>query len=206
MNRKIFIILFLLFFILKGFSQESQIIKKIVTGGAHVKNKNHDEPKDGVGSLGNTYSNTDCGLNFVSISHTLNTRNLPARQDSIISEVQPAPYVISGLPICATIVKAYVWWSTSGSTPTGSVTVRNPSGDSATFNATDIGIGPDKCWNYIGYTGTYSFRADVTPIITGTLNGTYYLSGLPTGLPDDVDGATLFVIIKKLMLLIKGPL
>jgi gliding motility-associated-like protein len=52
-----------------------------------------------------------------------------------------------------------------------------------------IGQDQDKCW---GYTGTYSYRADVTPLVMG--NGNYTISGFPTGNPNDVDGATMMVI------------
>lgn len=152
--------------------------------------------KDGSGSQGNIFNQTDCGLSYVQVSHTLDTRNLSSQQNNVVSLTQPAAYNISGIPTCAEILKAYVWWSTSGSNTSGSVTVQNPSGNSSTYNVNAIGTGVDKCWSSMGYSSTYSFRADVTSIITGTYNGNYYLSGLPTGSPDDVDGATLMIIYK----------
>jgi hypothetical protein len=53
-----------------------------------------------------------------------------------------------------------------------------------------IGQSPDKCW---GYTGTYTYRADVTALISG--NGNYLVSGIPVSpAANDADGATLFII------------
>ncbi|MGB4848531.1 MAG: hypothetical protein WBP41_11465, partial [Saprospiraceae bacterium] len=102
---------------------------------------------------------------------------------------QPASFVISGIPLGAFIEKAFLWSGTSGNSVPVTATVQNPVSSSSSFPMTLIGSGADKCW---GYAGSHSYRADVTSIISG--NGTYLISGLPTGPLNDTDGATLFII------------
>lgn len=121
-----------------------------LSNGSATKQQDTISSKDGSGSLGNIYTYTDCGLDYVQATHVLDTRNLTDQQNYIVSSVQPAPYDISGIPACATVVKAFVWWSTSGSNSSGSVTVQNPSGSSSTYNVSAIGTGVDKCWGGVG--------------------------------------------------------
>ncbi len=143
-------------------------------------------PLNGNGTLGQTFNLQKCGLNYVSASQKLGKRYTPAGVN------QPAPFVISGIPACAVIERAYFYIETSGSGMAVNATVVNPAATSQVFPMTMIGNGPDKCW---GYGGSYTYRADVTSIVTG--NGTYTVSGIPTNPPistDDADGGTLFII------------
>jgi gliding motility-associated-like protein len=142
-------------------------------------------PQNGNNTLGNIYSNTACGLNWTSASQRLGKRFSPAGVN------QPAPFAISGIPSCATIVKAYLWAEGSGNGMAQTATVNGPLG-SANYPMTIVGQGPDKCW---GYSGSYTYRADVTASVNG--NGTYNISGILTNPPtagNDMDGATLLVI------------
>ncbi|MBK7817111.1 MAG: hypothetical protein IPJ60_05750 [Sphingobacteriaceae bacterium] len=71
-------------------------------------------------------------------------------------------------------------------------TITNPASATNSFPMTIIGQDADKCWSYAG---SYSYRADVTSIISG--NGNYMISGLPTNPPiagNDTDGALLFIV------------
>lgn len=154
-----------------------------VPGTCNSPASNAPVPLDGSGSLGQTYNFTDCGLNFAVASQKLGQRFSPA------GVPQPATFTISGLPPTANILQAYVWCGTSGNGASINLNVTNPFNGTQSFPMTIIGSGPDKCW---GYSGTYTYRADITPIVTG--NGNYLLSGLPTGNPNDADGATMIVI------------
>jgi gliding motility-associated-like protein len=150
-------------------------------------------PQNGNGTLGQTFNMLKCGLNYVQASNKLGQRFYASCCPSTNGLVQPAAYVITGIPNCAVIEKAYLWAGTSGNGQAVTATVKNPLNVTQNFPMTIIGSGPDKCW---GAQGTYTYRADVTPIISG--NGTYLISGLPTsGYPisgSDCDGATLFII------------
>jgi gliding motility-associated-like protein len=143
-------------------------------------------PLDGTGTLGNSFSMTRCGLNFVSISNKLGQRFSPQ------GIPQPAPYVVSGLSPCDSIIKAFLYVEGSGTGAAQTVTIQPPIGGPQNFPMTLIGTGPDKCW---GYASSVSYRADVTSVI-GT-NGTYNLSNVFTNPPnagEDMDGATLIII------------
>jgi len=145
--------------------------------------------RNGNGTLGQIYNNSACGLNYTQTSMRMGQRFTPA------GAPQPAAFNMA-LPPCITaangaIDRAYIWISTSGNGAAVNVTVQNPQGVSQTFPMTLVGQGPDKCW---GYTGTYTYRADVTPIVTN--GGNYIISGLPTGSPNDADGATFMIIYR----------
>ncbi|HWY11570.1 MAG TPA: gliding motility-associated C-terminal domain-containing protein [Bacteroidia bacterium] len=134
-----------------------------------------------------SYTATSCGLNYVYGSVKLGKRG------PIGGVTQPAGITISGLPTgCTTILKAFLYGDASGTGIAVTSTVVNPALVSSSFPMTIIGSGPDKCW---GYSGSYSYRADITPCITG--NGNYAISGLPTNPPiagNDFDGATIVII------------
>ncbi|HET6993190.1 MAG TPA: hypothetical protein VFJ43_17785, partial [Bacteroidia bacterium] len=152
---------------------------------ATTRSSGPQSPQNGNGTLGNIYNNTACGLNFTSASQRLGQRFTP------IGIAQPAPFVISGIPTCATIVKAFLWAEGSGNGAAQTATINGPAG-SANYPMAIVGQGPDKCW---GYAGSYTYRADVTPSVNG--NGTYNISGILTNPPtsgNDMDGATLMVI------------
>ncbi|MBI3509210.1 MAG: gliding motility-associated C-terminal domain-containing protein [Bacteroidetes bacterium] len=151
-----------------------------------ARSSGHQNTQDGNNTLGNTFMLSKCGLNYISISQRLGQRFTP------IGIPQPAPYTISGLQTCDTIEKAYLYVEGSGTGAAQTVTIQPPAGGPQNFPLTVIGSGPDKCW---GYQGTYTYRADVTSIISG--NGTYNLSNVFTNPPtagEDMDGATLIVI------------
>jgi gliding motility-associated-like protein len=166
-----------------AFSQESNKQPGIPGACSPSAKNNSPVPLDGSGSLGQTYNFTDCGLNYAVASQKIGQRFTPA------GVAQPATFTIAGLPATANILQAYVWCGTSGTGIPITLSVTNPFGGTQSFTMTNIGSGPDKCW---GYAGTHTYRADITPIVTG--NGNYQLSGLPTGSPDDVDGATMMII------------
>ncbi len=146
---------------------------------------NNQSPQNGNGTLGVIYDQAKCGLDFTSASQRLGKRFSPAGIN------QPAPFVISGIPACAVIEKAYLWAEGSGNGMAQTATVNGPLG-SANYPMAIVGQGPDKCW---GYSGSYTYRADVTASVNG--NGTYNISGILTNPPtsgNDMDGATLVVI------------
>lgn len=146
---------------------------------------NNPSPTNGNGTLGVIYDQQKCGLDFTSASQRLGKRFSPQGVN------QPAPFAIAGIPACAVIEKAYLWAEGSGNGAAQTATIAGPFG-TMNFPMTVVGQGPDKCW---GYSGSYTYRADVTAVIGG--NGTYNISGILTNPPtagNDMDGATLIVI------------
>ena len=142
---------------------------------------------DGNGILQQSYNQKKTGLDYVTSSKRLGQRS------PLAGHVQPTTFAISGIPAGAVIEKAFVWISTSGNGIPINISIQNPSAITSSFPMSMIGSGPDKCW---GYAGSYGYRADVTSSITG--NGNYVISGLPTGFPNDIDGATLMIIYSDL--------
>ncbi|HTF03023.1 MAG TPA: PKD domain-containing protein [Bacteroidia bacterium] len=144
-------------------------------------------PQDGSTVLGPTFQMSECGLNYTTASQKIGQRISPA------GVPQPATFAIAGIPATAVIQKAYVWCDASGNGAAINLNVTNPFTVATAFPMTLIGSDQDKCW---GYSGTHSYRADVTACIAG--NGNYTISGFPTsvssGGTNDVDGATMMVI------------
>jgi hypothetical protein len=144
-------------------------------------------PQDGNGQLGPVYQATECGLDFTTATQKLGQRFFPP------GVPQPATFTIGGIPGGAVIQRAFVWADASGNgTPLFNLNVVNSIGMPFTFPMPLVGSAADKCW---GYAGSFTYRADITPCISG--NGNYQISGLPTNPPspgNDVDGATMMVI------------
>ncbi len=145
-------------------------------------------PQNGNATLGTSYTNTACGLNYTSGSVKL------GRRGSINGVIQPAAITIAGIPNCATILKAFLYADASGNGIAINATVQNPASASTAFPMTMIGQDIDKCWSSAGYVRTHSYRADITSCITG--NGIYRVSGLPVAptAGNDVDGASILII------------
>jgi gliding motility-associated-like protein len=158
---------------------------------------NCDAPLNGNGTLGQIYNNSACGLNFVTQSNRIGKRFSPQGTGN------PSTFPISGIPPCATgggIIKAFLWAGTSGNGAAMTVSITNPQGVTQAFPMQVVGSGPDKCW---GYSGSHTYRADVTSIITG--NGNYIMSGFLLGPgTNDVDGATLMIIYQDPQATYKG--
>ncbi len=150
-----------------------------------VQHSGPQSPQNGNGTLGVIYDQQKCGLDYTSASQRLGKRFTPQGIN------QPAPFVISGIPACAIIERAYLWCEGSGNGAAQTANIAGPFGTQA-FPMAICGQGPDKCW---GYSGSYTYRADVTTVIGG--NGTYNISGILTNPPtsgNDMDGATLLVV------------
>ncbi|MFH1320560.1 MAG: PKD domain-containing protein [Bacteroidota bacterium] len=138
--------------------------------------------KDGSGTLGNTYNNSACGLNFTQYSAKTTTR-YPTPPGTGF----PATLTISGLADCSEIEQAYLYYTASTSSSNVSLSVTDPLSTTINYSATIIGSGVDKCW---GKSWSRNYRVDVTPSIT--VNGNYQID-IALG-PWDVDGVTLFII------------
>ncbi len=144
-------------------------------------------PLNGNDTLNMTYSNTACGLNYTMVSQRLGQRFTP------VGIPQPAPFLVSAMPSCATVLKAYLYTEALGVAPGITATITTPSSSTTNVPMTLIGSSVDVCW---GMNGTHVWRADVTTLITTP--GTYMIGGLPTTPQSssgvDVEGATLIVI------------
>lgn len=146
---------------------------------------------NGNDTLNRIYANTACGLNYTQASVRLGQRFLP------VGLTQPAPLAINGIPGCAEIDTAFVWFELLGQNPPAPViTLTNPQGNSVNVQSQLVGTSVDVCWQMAN---THVYRADVTSIIS--TNGTYLLSGIPVSAvitPPNVDaeGATLLVVYK----------
>lgn len=153
---------------------------------ANARTGDPNSPQDGSTVLGPTYQASACGLNYTAASNKIGQRFSP------VGVPQPATFAIGGIPATASILKAYVWCDASGNGIAVNINVTNPASVATNYGMTLIGSDQDKCW---GYSGTHSYRADVTSCITG--NGNYTISGFPVSPPtsgNDVDGATMMVI------------
>lgn len=143
-------------------------------------------------TLVTSYTMEACGLNYTQASVRLNQRSFAFNPPT--GATQPATLVLGNLPVCAVVLKAFLYAGTSGNGATFTASLTNPQQQSAAVPMTVIGADVDICWSF---PGTYAYRADVTPLVTG--NGSYILSGLPTSSVvtasgSDTDGATLFVV------------
>jgi hypothetical protein len=98
-----------------------------------------------------------------------------------------APINITGIPTGASVVRAFLYWGMLDNGIEASLGQLNLNGTQVTGSL--IGAGPDTCW---GRTNSFTFRADVTPLVTG--NGTYSITGFATGGNILQEGASLVVI------------
>jgi len=82
---------------------------------------------------------------------------------------------ISGIPFGSVVQAADLYWAVLNSTDPGNAMTFN--GSSAPGTLVNFGgvVGGDPCWDG----GSWAYRADVTSLVSG--NGTYTLSGYPTG-------------------------
>lgn len=161
-------------------------------------------PNNGNGSLGFTYDTSGCGLNYVQSSRLVSKKFDQYTTASNYGSGLPVTINISGIPMSASIEKAYAWYIVSylnATPPSTTLTITNP--NNVTSSATPAMIGQDqnKCW---GETGTAVYRADITSEISGNGNYVVNIGGLSGTLAnfltpaDQVDGITLFVIYKDL--------
>ncbi|MES2678646.1 MAG: hypothetical protein V4635_02120, partial [Bacteroidota bacterium] len=186
MRLKITFLSFFICFKLALFSQTNQFytpagLSNSKNQPAHIFNGNQ--------GIATSYTRTACGLNYVYASSPLFART---GNNYIPGVLQPATFSISGLPLCATIEKAFLYVGTSGASVTINTSITNPGNGNSNFPLSLIGSGPDKNW---GFAGSYTYRADVTAIIAG--NGPYFISGIPTSTSntaDDANGAMLLII------------
>lgn len=178
-------------FVVAFVSMQSQNNSEIPGTPGFVKEKqieNAAKVANGNGIIATSYTNTACGLNFTQASVRLNQRLFSIAPATGL--LQPATFAISGIPACATILKAFLYSSASGPSAAITATVTNPASTTSTFAMTNIGTHIDKCW---GYGSSQTYRADVTSVISG--NGNYVISGFPVIIgSNDTDGATLFII------------
>jgi gliding motility-associated-like protein len=156
------------------------------------------QTRDGSGTLGLTYKRDTCGLTYMTLSERVGQRFPPP------GVVQPITKTVSGLPPCYQIDKAFLWIDASGSGIPITATITNPQSVTQNFPMAVIGSGPDKCW---GYAGSFSYRADVTSIVSG--NGNYQFSGFPVSTStsgEDVDGFMMMIIYRDLSATWEGHL
>ncbi len=145
--------------------------------------------RNGDSTLGPSYSNTACGLNYIQSSVYVTDRYTDNPGVGL-----PASINLSGIPNCAFIQQAYLYWIVSSSSIDPSFVINGlPS------NGVLIGSGPDKCWSA---GATYHYRADVTSQITG--NGTYTVD-VGAGVWA-TDGITLLVIYTDPAVTYKGTM
>lgn len=195
-----FLLYFLVFLHLVGLSQNatvnlmpgtvSNLGTNSVSSSVSSKGKGN-IVMNGDEDINTSYTTTACGLNYTSFSFNLNQRDFTSGPG--LGVVQPAAFVISGIPLCGKILKAFLYTSCESAGNTSiTASITNPLFVNQFFPMSLIGTGASKCWSHVS---SMAFRADITSIITG--NGTYFLSGLPTGslsTDDDVNGASLFII------------
>jgi hypothetical protein len=178
-------------FLVNYFSTPSQVKAQAIEKDGFTDTPfNGDIPDDGNNTLGQTYLNTQCGLNY-----TITSVMITPRYTSGPGSGLPATLSMS-MPNCignngGNVVRAYIWWGlsyTSGSSTTPTVTVTNPVGTPYAYTGTLVGQSGTKCWGEIG---TRTFRANVTTAINTSGNYTFTISG---NTASEVDGATFIII------------
>jgi gliding motility-associated-like protein len=151
---------------------------------------------NGNSTLGPIYDTTGCGINYVQKSVMTTTRYTACPCYYTPGTGFPTKVNITGLPSCAKIIKAYLWCEASCKTaPTSYVitdSVGNPLSANNTFSTTLVGTSISKCW---GETGTGTWRADITSIISGNGIYTVDLNGF-TEKDWEVDGVTILIVYK----------
>lgn len=137
------------------------------------------EYRDGNGTLGQSYNQTACGLNYVATSVMTTTRYTSSPGTGL-----PVNMTIAGIPPCAVIQNSFVYWGGGGTGVDPSLTVNG-----TPFTGTMIGSHIDKCW---GMGGTENFRADAAAVITG--NGTYTIDvGMGANACDGISIIVIYV-------------
>ena len=166
------------------FSQSNSITHLGVTTNF---SKSNDIPSvlNGTNTIQTHYTVTACGLDYVSASVRLCKRG-----GSPAGANQPATLVVSGLPACFAVQSAFLYTGGSGSGPNINLSFTNPVATNSVFAMINSGYTATDKWG--GYAGTWTRRANVTALISG--NGNYIISGIPTGSPNDPDGATLVIV------------
>jgi hypothetical protein len=116
---------------------------------------------NGNEAIATSYTATACGLNYAAANFNLNQRNFP--NGIGVGAAQPASFTVSGIPTCGKIFKAFLYTSCeSGSiAPIISTSIINPLSTNSVFPMTVIGAGNTKCWGGLGFTNSYSYRADI---------------------------------------------
>jgi hypothetical protein len=148
-------------------------------------------PDDGNNTLGQTYNNTQCGLNFTATSHMITTRyqNPGTGLPTNYNMQMPNCVGVNGM----NVDKAYFWWGVSynaGSSTAPTLTITNPAGQTTNVVAVLAGTSGPKCWGEIG---TRTFRADVTSAINGNGNYLVNITGNPV---TEIDGGTMVIIYR----------
>ncbi len=172
--------------------------------GACGKN-NLPSPQNGNASLGQSYNNSACGLNYVHADKLIETRynQYSTSVPPTLGSGLPTNISVIGIPATAIIDKAHAYYIvayTETVVPTTNFLITNPNSVSSTIPAATIGTDAPKCWSE---TGTAVYRADITAAISG--NGNYFVN--VTGLvnPDwEVDGISLVIIYKDLFATYQG--
>jgi hypothetical protein len=154
--------------------------------------------RDGNNYLGETFNQSECGLNYVQAS-----KHITTRLASQMGAGLPCDLMISGIPTGASIVKAFVWWVvsyTAGSSLAPVIQLTNPIGNTYSDTADVIGTSSHKCW---GELGTRTFRTDVTHTVSG--NGNYQCNIIGNTVWE-IDGVTLMIIYSDSLSNWKGTL
>lgn len=164
-------------------------------------------------TLGPAYIDSVCGLNYTSASVLIQKRYDPYTIAGNYGTGLPTTLSVSGIPPCAQILKAYIWYSVSyvgANAQPSNIDLTNPAPATFNFPSTILGTDIAKCW---GETGTAVYRADVTPAIIGNGNYVLNINGITGTLPpifnnpyDQIDGATLLIIYKDLSATYKGTI
>jgi uncharacterized membrane protein YgcG len=141
---------------------------------------------DGNQQHSETYRKSALGLHVVTSGVGLSGR----RNSAAAVPLTTADLVVAGLPASATIEKSFLYWVTYAPTGTGSINVNGTS-----VPGTLIGTSGQTCWpEEAGARQNFVYRADVTTRINA--NGSYELTGFPSGADADTQGASVFMVYR----------
>ena len=134
-------------------------VTSIPNQDSHIKSGDLLSVMNGTSTVQTHYTITACGLDFVTTSVRLCKRGgAPA------GVTQPATFSVTGIPACATIVRAFFYTGGSGGGPTINLSFTNPLLTNSVFPMVNSGYTPTDKWG--GYAGTWTRRADVTALIS----------------------------------------
>lgn len=144
----------------------------------------HEARADGDQAHGSTFVQRSQGLTAAAFGVGLSAR----LADGLGVPVETEEIEVSGLPDGAIVEQVYLYWITYGNAGSSVLKV-----DGESVTGTAIGTSGGTCWQQFPTFKNFTYRADVTDLVTG--NGSYELTGFPSGTADaDTQGASLFIV------------
>ena len=198
----------LVVFVLTAFSQALWAQFKPCPYGGHPEDTVYHPTHrvlDGNNTLGLSFIKENmCGLNYTVVDKIVLTRTKTYGFDTNGTGL-PCTLQVKGLPVCDSIIKAFIWWETSytsGPAIPASLTVTNPAASNFSYNVDTIGESVAQNWGDIG---TATYRGDITNSIGGNGAYTFNITGAGNS-ANEIDGICVMIIYKDLSATYSGSI